>query len=236
MGMQDVAGRRDVWRIELTAAAAAVPAFEAALDQVGEAVLTFTTVDAAFWRLSAFCRGPPDRTMLAALLAVTAAAAGVAEPAFTIERVKARDWVAETLSTFPPLRVGRFYIHGMHVTTPPPAAVVSLLVDATMAFGSGEHQSTQGCLLAMDRLARGQCFHRVLDMGCGTGILGLAAAKVWRASVLAVDVDPSAVRVTAFNAHRNGVHRLMHAVAGNGFATRRHPQAELFDLILANIL
>ncbi|VBB68531.1 Ribosomal protein L11 methyltransferase [invertebrate metagenome] len=229
------------WCVELVAPAAAVPAFACALEQVGEAVLIFAVTadhsDHGLWRLSTLSRDLPNRAVLTALLAVTAAATGmVVEPAFTITRVEACDWAAHNLATFPPLTVGRFYIYGGHVAISPPVATIPLLVEATAAFGSGEHPSTQGCLLALERLARKLNFQRCLDIGCGTGILSLAAAKLWHTPVCAVDIEPSAVRVTAYNARRNGVHRLLRTLKSDGLTMAAAICRRPVDLILANIL
>ncbi|KAF0114624.1 MAG: ribosomal protein L11 methyltransferase [Rhodospirillaceae bacterium] len=239
----------DLWRVDVLVPAPTVPVFTAALERVGETVLAFVVTgeekekeetekdERALWQVSAFCRTPPDRADVTTFLALAAAAVAGTEPAFTVHRVAARDWARENLAAFPPFTVGRFrrfHVRGAHVAAPPPAATMPLVIEATAAFGTGEHQSTQGCLLALERLARGQRRGRVLDMGCGTRILALAAAKMWRARVLAVDIEPSAVRIAAFNARRNGLHPYVQVRRGDGFRTVRG--AKSFDVILANIL
>lgn len=229
----------DLWCVELMVPTSAVLVFQSALEQVGKTVFAITKMNKnsnhTFCFLSALCYELPERATLATLFSVAAAATGVPDTDFTITRVKNRDWLAENLATFSPFVIGRFYIYGEHISKPPPFATVSLLVDATAVFGSGEHKSTQGCLLALDRLARKRRFYSSLDMGCGTGILGLAVAKLWHAHVCAVDIDPLAVRIAAFNARRNGVRRYIHTLHSNGFAAAAiHNKS--FDLILSNIL
>jgi ribosomal protein L11 methyltransferase len=232
----------DVWRIECVVPAAAVAAFEAGLDPLCDALLCFEIEEAGplkgRWRLEGLSETPPDAERLGLAVALAARAAGVDEPALTVDRMGPRDWVAENLSTFPPLNVGRFHVRGSHVTDPPPAGKHSLVVDAATAFGSGEHPTTHGCLMALDDLARDRRRRpaRVLDMGCGTAVLALAAAAHWRCPVLAADLDAEAVRVAADNARRNGLARWVRCLRSDGFRDARVRAGGPYDLILANIL
>ncbi len=116
-----------------------------------------------------------------------------------------------------------------------PAERIGLRIDAATAFGTGEHATTRGCLLALDTLARRGPRHRVLDMGTGTGILAIAAAKTWRRPVLARDIDHEAVRIAGLNAARNGVGALVMARRSDGYLTRGIIDRR-FDLVFANIL
>ena len=147
----------DAWRIRLVVPAQFVEAFEQALDQVSEAVLCFEIEDGPdkdLWALDGVCPKAPDSARLAGLLAVAAASVGAPEPRVVVERLGARDWVSENLTAFPPMEVGPFFVHGSHFKGNAPASRIPLLVDAGAAFGSGEHQSTRGCLLALADLAR----------------------------------------------------------------------------------
>src|SRR5690242_410182 len=157
-------------------------------------------------------------------------------PALVIERVAERDWLAENQASFPPLSAGRYFIHGSHRREPVPAGRIGLVIDAATAFGTGEHATTQGCLLALDRLARQGRMLRVLDMGTGTGILAIAAAKTWRRQVRARDIDAEAVRVTSRNAAVNGVAALVDVRRSDGYRDRFLRRAGRFGLVLANIL
>lgn len=232
----------DVWRIECVVPAAAVAAVEAGLDPLCDALLCFEIEDAGpqkgYWRLEGLSETPPDADRLGLAVALAARAAGVAEPAVLVERLRPRDWVAENLSAFPPLNVGRFHVRGSHITALPPWGRHSLIVDAATAFGSGEHPTTRGCLMALDDLARNRRRQpgRVLDMGCGTAVLALAAAAHWRCSTLAADLDAEAVRVAADNARRNGLTRWVRCVRSDGFRDRRVRAGGPYDLVLANIL
>ena len=146
-----------------------------------------------------------------------------------------QDWVALVQQHFKPMRAGRFYIYGSHVETAPPPASVPILLDAGAAFGTGEHETTFGCMLALDSLLKQRRFTRILDMGCGSGLLAMAAALVQKdAQVQATDIDPISVKVARMNAQRNGLERRIHLDCGAGYdAPLVRGQ---YDLILANIL
>ncbi len=222
-----------VWHLAATVEGAAAAAAAAALlDGCAAALSLFETAeDSDVWRLDAY---PPQRCLDAELrlrLALAAAAAGGRLVALDEERVPARDWLAETRRAFPALRIGRFLVHGSHLR-PPRDGAIRLEIDAASAFGTGEHPSTQGCLLALDRLARRRRFRRPCDIGCGSGILAIAAARLLRRPVAAGDIDPGAVAVARRHARRNGVAGLVQVEcaaccrgAGRGY-----------DLVFANIL
>ena len=171
-----------------------------------------------------------------ALLQTVADVYGDPCPAVQVEPVPNKDWVAESHKSLPPIRAGRFYVYGTHVQDTLPADAVPLLVDANVAFGTGQHDSTRGCLMALTDLAEqgGFSVGRALDMGTGTGILAMAVRHLWPASsVWAVDCDEPSVQVARENAQRNGVFGI-EAVVGDGYQAvdRQDP----FDLIVANIL
>lgn len=188
------------------------------------------------WAVEGLCVDRPDQAVIEARAALLATACGLPEPPVTIERVPDTDWLAKVYQGFPPIRAGRFYIYGSHIKEPPPAATKRLRIDAATAFGSGEHGSTYGCLLALDGLAKGRRRFRVMDMGTGSGILGLAAARVWPGTVQLVDIDPESVRVTRLNGKINRLQRRMRTQAGNGWHTRLAQKGPKYDLIIANIL
>lgn len=146
-----------------------------------------------------------------------------------------QDWVALVQQHFKPMRAGRFYIYGSHVEASPPPASVPILLDAGAAFGTGEHETTFGCLLAIDALVKKRRFARILDMGCGSGLLAMAAAFAQKdARVEATDIDPVSVQVAQMNAQRNGLERRIRFNCGIGYdAPLVRGQ---YDLILANIL
>jgi len=189
------------------------------------------------WTITALFRAPPDQAALAAGLSMIALAEGVPEPELTVAPLPPADWLAEAYAGFPARRIGRFYVHGSHIAAPAGSGV-TLHIDAATAFGSGEHATTEGCLLAISDLkSRGARIDRVLDMGTGSGILAIGVAKLFpRARVAAVDIDAESARVAALNAKLNGVAGRVCAVQGNGYASPLAARGKEFDLIIANIL
>ena len=131
------------------------------------------------------------------------------------------DWLAKSLQSFRPVRVGRFFIHPSHYTGAPPAGSIAVQIDAATAFGSGEHGSTYGCLSAIDWLAPSLGIDPVLDVGCGSGILAIAIAKLGRSRVVATDIDPEAVRVCRENARLNAVGGRIEAICSATLRNRR---------------
>ncbi len=157
-----------------------------------------------------------------------------------IEEIPQTDWLAHSYKQFPAFSVGPFFIYGSHYDSTVPDGQITLLIDAATAFGSGEHGTTKGCLLAMlDLKDRGQCPWNVLDMGTGSGILAIAAWKLWKTPILAVDNDTEAVRVAAHHGRVNDVQESPSTISyacGEGFKTPEVVQKKPFDLIIANIL
>jgi ribosomal protein L11 methyltransferase len=224
-----------LWAVRLTVpagrdAAGRIAASEAALEPLAEAVSTFEIAGGSAWAVEALCRRRPALRPLQDLAG--SLGLGPAE----VTAVPARDWVAESQRGLAPFRAGRFQIRGSHVGGDPPRGATPLLVDAGMAFGTGRHETTRGCLLALDRLARQRDFARPLDLGCGSGILAIAMAKLWAGPVLAIDNDPQAVAVARDNAAINGVAERVTVVLGGGYGTAAARRAAPFDLVTANIL
>lgn len=151
--------------------------------------------------------------------------------------IEDKNWLLHVYQNFPPVTIGRFYIYGSHYEGDIPSDLIPLKIDAATAFGSGEHQTTKGCLLALQDLHdQGYDFKNILDMGCGSGILIIAAHKLWpEAKTTAVDIDPESVKVTNFHANENQCENIITA-AGDGFNTPIVDENAPYDLILANIL
>lgn len=154
-------------------------------------------------------------------------------PEITSRALPQKDWVHAVYQGFSPLTLGCFYVYGSHSQEAPPEEFLPLKVDAATAFGSGHHESTEGCLRALTLLSDEHSFQNPLDMGCGSGILSLAMARLWNVSVLACDNDPEAVRVTTYNAALNGLSSLITAQVSEGFESI---PGKTFDVITANIL
>ncbi len=224
------------WRVELSVAADAAPIFEAALAELGGAIGTEAPEGRAVVTIQVYLNEAPAHDRLTALLAAAALAAGVAVPEAEVARLPETDWVAESHKALPALQAGPFYVYGAHVTEPAPPDSIPIRIEAGPAFGTGRHESTRGCLLALAELAKTQRVTRALDMGCGSALLAIAIAKLWDCPVLAVDNDPEAVRAAAANAAGNDVAELVAARRGVGYdADVLGPDAR-FDLIAANIL
>ena len=148
------------------------------------------------------------------------------------------DWVSQVQKDFPPFTLGRFYVHAAHAKNTLPPNQYPLLIDAVAAFGTGEHATTAGCLLALEELKRKQARMRsVFDVGCGTAILAIGAARLWKsARILASDNDPVAVRVSAHNLKANRVAAQARAFVSDGYKDRRVKRAGKQQVIVANIL
>jgi ribosomal protein L11 methyltransferase len=153
-----------------------------------------------------------------------------------IGQVVQENWVEKSLQGLPPVKAGRFFLYGSHDASLRRAGGISLEVNAGTAFGTGHHATTTGGLLAMDQILKRSRPQRIFDLGCGTGVLAIAAQKVSRTMALATDIDPEAVRVTKANSARNQVAPAIVSFAANGL---HHPAIAVsapYDLILANIL
>ncbi len=225
-----------VWKIETVVPDAAVTDFTAALEALAPAVTSFEIPGTDAWRVEAYAPAPPDHDRLLATIALAAGQAGIAEPDVICMPLEDRDWVAETQRAARPIVAGRYFVHPSHHAGGIPPGSWPIQIDAGLAFGSGEHATTMGCLMALSDLARRRRVKAVLDLGAGSGILAIAAASAWPCRVTASDIDPDAVRVTAENARRNGVAGSVRAVAGAGLSTRATRAQGPYDLIVANIL
>jgi ribosomal protein L11 methyltransferase len=146
------------------------------------------------------------------------------------------DWATQAARDFPPMRIGRFFVRGSHCDDATPASMIPLIIDASAAFGTGEHETTEGCLRVLQWLQKQRRYTRLLDMGCGTAILALGMAHLWRKPVLAIDNDPVAVRVARLQMRQNGAANRVRADVGNGYKHRIVHTRAPYDLIVANIL
>jgi len=227
----------DIWQIDIELPdKSAVEPFEAALEDVVTGLSSFEIIGTPGWRVTAYTAGEPDRVDILARLGTAAAAANIAVPDIDVSPVEERDWVAEVERALSPIHVGPYYVFGSHVTDPPPAGSIAIRIDAGQAFGTGNHETTGGCLQAIEALYAVQAPSNPLDVGTGSGILAIALAKRLGATVTASDNDPIAVEVAVENAGLNGVGGLIGFHLADGLD---HPALEAeapFDLIVANIV
>ena len=225
-----------VWRLVIEVPGRAIGAFVRVVETACDTVSWTEPDGRGPVRIEGYSETEPDEAMISTMLAVAASSQDVPAPLLHLGRLGPRDWVAENRAGFPPIGVGRYFIHGTHFHGPVPPGRIRLVVDAGAAFGSGEHASTAGCLQALDALARRRRFQAPLDMGCGSGILALAMARTWRVRVRAVDIDADAVRVASANVRLNGMAPLVRIAAGNGYHLPMVREGAPYDLIVANIL
>lgn len=186
------------------------------------------------WEVGGYFTDAPDLAGLALLAAMHMAAD------FVVSELPETDWVAHVRRELSPVEAGQFFVYGAHDADKVPTDKVALLIEAAMAFGTGHHGTTLGCLRALDRLAgAGFIGAKVADIGCGTAVLAMAAAKIWQdpaSVILASDIDQVAVDVAQTNVEANGLGRHVRCVESAGFAHADLRDAAPFDLIFANIL
>lgn len=221
--------------VAVTVPEAALEAYEAALESACDTVGFFRDDETGEWRVEGVKPVGSREPELTAALALAAMMSGVTVA--TERAATAADgWLARTYAAFPEQAIGRrFAIRGTHLQDPPTAGRITLTLDAGLAFGSGEHGSTRGCLVALEDVARRRP-RRVLDLGTGSGILAMAAARLLHRPVLATDIEPWSVRVTRENAALNRLSTLIRPKLANGW---HHPAVRSggpYDLVFANIL
>ncbi|MGB0507299.1 MAG: 50S ribosomal protein L11 methyltransferase [Pikeienuella sp.] len=183
------------------------------------------------WEVGAWFMDPPDEAGLALCVAMSGCAP------FAISEIGDTDWVAQVKRELTPVRAGRFLVHGAHDRESAHGVKHSLEIEAAMAFGTGHHGTTRGCLNSLDKLARiGFKPRRIIDVGCGTGVLAMAAASLWRMSVTASDIDPVAVDTARANFRANGLGGKGRLFRAAGFNTPGVRANGPYELIFANIL
>ena len=221
--------------LQVTVPEGALEAYEAALEQVCGTVGFFLDEATGAWTVEGVKQAGEGEPNLQAALAVAQAASGFAA---TLSRLptEAEGWLARTHSAFPEQRIGRrFVVRGSHLPPAETAGRITLVLDAAMAFGSGEHGSTRGCLLALEAMAHRRP-RRVLDMGTGTGILAMAAARLLNQTVLAADIDPWSVRTAQDNVRQNRLTGRVRVRQANGWRSAWVSRAGPYELVFANIL
>jgi ribosomal protein L11 methyltransferase len=169
---------------------------------------------------------PPDAALLSRITGHTV----------TVAPLPDQDWIRLSQEGLPPVRAGRFFVYGAHDAGQVTHGVIAMKIEAGMAFGTGHHETTALCLAALSDLAKSRRYANVLDLGCGTGLLAIGAAKLWRRKVIASDIDIEAVQVTRENAVANGTAPLIRAVTADGLGHPTLAGAAPYDLVIANIL
>ena len=186
------------------------------------------------WDITVNFAEAPDQSSIRELVGL--AAGHEAARNITFDTVEARDWVKASLEDLVPVRAGRFVVHGRHDRAKVAPNKLGIEIEAALAFGTGHHGTTRGCLLLLGRVLKAHRPRRVLDLGTGTGVLAIAAAKALHRAVLASDIDPLSVKVARDNARRNGAGDRVETIRANGLAAPEFSARRPFDLVLANIL
>jgi len=200
----------------------------------GQAAIAAFESPGGRWDITVHFAEPPDQVSIRELVGIAAGDEVALGIAFDI--VEAKDWVKATLEELVPVRAGRFIVHGQHDRAKVPPNKLGIEIEAALAFGTGHHGTTRGCLMLLDEVLKAYRPRRVLDLGTGTGVLAIAAAKALRINVLASDIDPLSVRVAGENARLNGTGDLVETIHAVGFSAPQFAQRGPFDLVLANIL
>ena len=183
------------------------------------------------WEVGAYFSEAPNDVSLALL------AAAFQADDFKISELPQVDWVSKVQRSLKPVIAGRFFVYGAHDKGKVPRNCKPLLIEASMAFGTGHHGTTKGCLLALEYLLNdGLDAKNIIDVGCGTAVLAMAAASVFSANVTAIDIDAVAVSVAKTNVQANDLDRNIRCFEANGFGHGQVNSIEIFDLIFANIL
>jgi ribosomal protein L11 methyltransferase len=199
-----------------------------------ELAVGLTETGPGAWRVTIYFEDTPDEKALRKL--VEAVAGSAAAKALRLEKVAAKDWVTESLAGLEPVRAGRFIVHGAHDRAKVPLNRIGIEIEAALAFGTGHHGTTRGCLLALDRICKTQGNRplRIFDLGTGTGVLAIASARALHRHVLASDIDELSIHAARGNARLNRAGPFVETIKADGVVSlrRRGP----FDLIFANIL
>jgi len=200
----------------------------------GEAAVAAYEAQGGDWTVEIHFAHPPDEDAVRDLIGELAGAA--ARERLVFATVAARDWVAASLAGLPPVQAGRFLLHGCHDRSRVPGNRVGIEIEAALAFGTGHHGTTRACLIALDRLLKRHPPRRVLDIGTGSGVLAIAAARATHRPVVAGDIDATSVTAARQNARRNRAGTLVSIVRADGVADRRLRIRMPYDLVFANIL
>ncbi|MBV6632908.1 MAG: 50S ribosomal protein L11 methyltransferase [Alphaproteobacteria bacterium] len=209
-------------------------AFAVSLTDFTDAQMEFE-VREDVWAAKGYAAEKPDQAGIEAMASVIAAGLNLPSPSVSVERLPPTDWVAHVYEGFKPIQLGRFFIHGSHHDAPPLNSW-SLKIDAATAFGTGDHGSTSGCLLAFDQLVKMRSFPNVLDVGTGTGVLAMAAIRAGSTRAVAVDIDPQAVAVATQNVRDNGLQAKVRTGQADGTNSNLVRAGLPYDLVFANIL
>jgi ribosomal protein L11 methyltransferase len=214
-----------------------------ALEDVAVAVSlhNLESADGDNWAVTLTTMGKPDTDEILRRILLVGEAENISglidKKDIIAETLPEKDWLQHVRDNFPPIKIGTFFIYGSHYTGALPEGFTPLQIDAATAFGSGEHETTRGCIQALEQLKEKNAFKNALDMGCGSGILAIALTKLWPGiKTTAIDIDPESVVVTRRHAEMNGVSREIQTEAGDGYRAPLVAGNAPYDIVAANIL
>ena len=215
-----------------------LPIFELVLDPFVEGLSMDEDVGTEGCRVVGFCSVRPDASQIEARFLIGSLASGLKAPKFSIESIASIDWVAQYQARTQPVTIGQFFIYPDHFKKGFPKGKIPIALDAGLAFGTGEHQTTEGCLRVLERLRTDCCVVRnALDVGCGTAILAIGISKIWpEIEILACDNDPSAVLTASENIKINGSAGSVTVFESDFYSAPEIAAVRPFDLVVANIL
>ena len=227
----------DIWQVSMNISAEHAFIFSEIVEPFLDSTSIFELEVTQMWELNGFVNESPARKDIEEAIASLSLQLKISKPKIKFELVPEIDWVAKNRESFPIIRYGRFIIHGSHDRFLVPKHSLKIEIEAGRAFGSGTHGTTEGCLRALSFLKRFVAPKRILDMGCGSGILSIASARLWpRSKVVALDLDPDAVLTTRENIKLNQVKRQIDCDRSNGYPKKSPNRKTKFDIIVANIL
>jgi ribosomal protein L11 methyltransferase len=228
---------KKLWSASFVTTLEAVGFLSEALNKEAQAVTTFAPPRTGKAEVEAIFNTPPDTATLQTRLAILATLNGIKSPQLIIKELPKLDWLKKVAEDFPPLPIAHWIVYGaQHRDKAKKYRLTPLQIDATSAFGTGEHPTTRGCLLILDGLLKtGFKPTRMLDMGCGSGILAMACAKSTRQQAIGVDLDPDSVTIAKNNIATNGLRQHMRVALGNGYKTPLVKNNSPYNLIMANI-
>ncbi|MCP4393069.1 MAG: methyltransferase [Alphaproteobacteria bacterium] len=243
------------WNVSTIISLSTLTFFENALAEISHATMAEEIQkgeNKGLWKLDAICNPKPDEKIISNAFKAAAEASGQDKvPEYKIEYIEPKNWLLECAANFPPINIGSYYIHGSHITDDAPKDKIEIELDAATAFGSGEHFTTKGCLMAIEDFSKGNFKNqrilekikkktsplKALDMGCGSGILAMAIAKIMPNScTIAIDNDDEATRVTTYNISKNHETDKIISATADGYNSSLVNNNAPFDLIVANIL
>ncbi len=224
-----------IWQFKISVEKDVAYGLSEALEKHADVMSLFESPnDQTLWVVEGTCEQEPNRDRIEGIIKDFK---NDPLPSLDIIKLPDIDWLAENRKSFPPLEIAGFYIYGSHIKDPQWGANIPLKIDASTAFGTGNHGTTHGCLEALQRL-KSQGIHprNPLDLGCGTGILALGIAKLFQVKTLALDIDPDATEKALYNAKENDAAELITVLTSGSLEGEDITQKEPFDLIVANIL